>query len=629
MRLLPLLAILVFVFNSTFGQTPEDFLVQSDAIYDANPDSSFTLSMLAYELAEQQGDTLRMAHACADLGRYYLVKSDVENASRTLNQALEIYQDFDDKLGQARVYKIKGILLKRIQSNDEAIEASVKSIELYLEGGDLMGALNAEINLSLDYLDTERYPDCKRVLDHLGANIPEDKKGMWYYYHQNYGIYYDQLGQFEKAIESFSEAFKLLDDLDKLDSEMTLLMLMSRPYAAMQDFAKAEALLLESERMAREHDFPHELNEALIEKTNLYVTEGNYVKAYEALEEQTELNQKLYDLEKVSRIGSLEKQLQLSNKERELANKNLELERGKVTTNWLIFIMIFVLVIAGSSLVLYFRTRALKNEILLQKDSIEEKSLIIEDAYESITDSLAYSKRLQDAILPPLKSIQAVFPESFVLYMPKDLVAGDFYWMEEHGDLVFIAAADCTGHGVPGALVSVVCSNALNRCVNEMSLTDPGEILDAAREFVVLRFAKSEREVRDGMDISFCVLNKKTQEVQWAGAYNPLWIVRDDELIEYKGDKMPIGKGLKDNPFTTHKLEVKKGDQLYLFSDGFADQFGGKKGKKFMVGNFKKLLVSIRDKAMPEQQDVLIESFHKWKGDLEQVDDICVIGVRI
>jgi serine phosphatase RsbU (regulator of sigma subunit) len=206
-------------------------------------------------------------------------------------------------------------------------------------------------------------------------------------------------------------------------------------------------------------------------------------------------------------------------------------------------------------------------------------------------------------------------------------VAGDFYWVEHKENKVLFAAADCTGHGVPGALVSVVCNNGLNRSVREYGLTDPGEILDKTRELVIQEFEKSEEEVKDGMDIALGSIEGNV--LQYAGANNPLWIIRGGEVLETKADKQPIGKFELHKAFTTHTVELQKGDAIYFFSDGYVDQFGGVKGKKFKSKAFKELLLSIQDKSMEDQKLVLDEQFENWRGRLEQIDDVCVIGVKV
>lgn len=343
-------------------------------------------------------------------------------------------------------------------------------------------------------------------------------------------------------------------------------------------------------------------------------------------------------------------------------------------TWWFISLMI---IIGGSSLYsgYQWRVRALKErqlqlesevesatlEIRNQKAEIEESHAELSEAHREITDSIAYAKRIQGAILPPLKLVKEYLNESFVLYKPKDVVAGDFYWMQPEDGTTYFAAADCTGHGVPGAMVSVVCNNALNRSVKEFGLKKPGEILDKTRELVITEFEKSEEEVKDGMDIALVSLkldkeggrgaeDESVRKIEFAGAHNPLWLVRKGEfdssklpegsristsedgsyqLAEIKANKQPIGQFDEPLPYTTHQIELKAGDSLYIFSDGYVDQFGGEKGKKFKSLNFKNLILSIQEQDMEAQRKSIDEAFEGWRGELEQIDDVCVIGVRV
>ncbi len=287
------------------------------------------------------------------------------------------------------------------------------------------------------------------------------------------------------------------------------------------------------------------------------------------------------------------------------------------------------------------------NEILSDKNrQINEQKEIVEEHNRSISDSINYARRLQTAILPTREEVNDQLPESFLLYKPKDVVSGDFHWFEAKEDVILIAAADCTGHGVPGAMVSVVCSNALNQAVNEFGLTSPARILDKTRELVIRRFEKSGDMVVDGMDIVLCALSKDKKKLLYSGANNPLWIIRKNELIdrdkyslilelggvsliELKGDKQPVGLYAKMDPFSEWEVPLYPGDSVYLSTDGFADQFGGEHGKKFKYAAFKRVLLEINHLSMTEQKEHLDKLFEAWKGDLEQVDDLCVIGFRI
>jgi serine phosphatase RsbU (regulator of sigma subunit) len=261
--------------------------------------------------------------------------------------------------------------------------------------------------------------------------------------------------------------------------------------------------------------------------------------------------------------------------------------------------------------------------------ALEEKSKVIEDQNKDIIDSITYAKRLQEAILPSSEFVNANLPGNFIYYRPKDIVAGDFYWAEKVGEKFFIAAADSTGHGVPGAMVSVVCSNALNRAIKEFKLLETGKILDKTRELVIETFEKSANEVKDGMDISLLCIDSKNKTIFWSGANNPLWYIQDNELKEIRADKQPIGNTDYPKPFTTHKLEYKDNTTFYLFTDGLADQFGGPDGKKFKYRQFSELLAMNNNLPQKQQADIIDKAFTEWKGELEQVDDVCVIGIKI
>jgi serine phosphatase RsbU (regulator of sigma subunit) len=289
------------------------------------------------------------------------------------------------------------------------------------------------------------------------------------------------------------------------------------------------------------------------------------------------------------------------------------------------------------------------NGILSEKNTvIQEQKSVVDEKNQSISDSINYARRLQAAILPTSEQINQFIPNSFLFFRPKDVVSGDFHWFENKGDLIFLAVADCTGHGVPGAMVSVVCSNALNRTVNEFGLIRPKDILDKTRDLVIDTFAKSGDQVSDGMDISLISIDKKTKKVVFAGAHNSLWIIRDSEkidasqfaekrlmkgekrsLIEYKGDKQPVGLYAELNKFSEVEIDLEENDILYLFSDGLIDQFGGEKGKKFKSIPFKKGLLENCELSMELQKTKLVKTFDDWQGDQDQIDDVCVMGLRV
>jgi serine phosphatase RsbU (regulator of sigma subunit) len=327
--------------------------------------------------------------------------------------------------------------------------------------------------------------------------------------------------------------------------------------------------------------------------------------------EEAENNEKLFRTEK--RIAQLVKQKELFSLKEKQRN-NLLYVAGFI----FVLVVLFLFVIIRRNR----RINVLNSSISKQKELLEEKHV-------EITDSINYAKRIQDAILPSSALMNDYLKNGFVYYNPKDIVSGDFYWMEKVDSAVYFAVADCTGHGVPGAMVSVVCANALSKALLEENVRETGSLLDRTRELVVQSFSNDSQDVKDGMDISLCRLEGNT--LQWSGANNPLWIIRNQSqtIEEYKADKQPIGKSDQNKPFTSHTIQLERGDTLYLLSDGYADQFGGEKGKKFMYKPLKELLISLVTFPMDKQKNLLDERFQTWKGNLDQVDDVCLIGVKI
>ena len=288
-----------------------------------------------------------------------------------------------------------------------------------------------------------------------------------------------------------------------------------------------------------------------------------------------------------------------------------------------------------------------KEEIEAQRDALEDqrnmladKNKKLESAYKeieqqkkNITDSIHYAKRIQNAILPNDKEFERLLPEWFIIYRPKDIVSGDFYWLDQNGDNIMVAAVDCTGHGVPGAFMSIVGHNQLNQAVKSKNIVKPSDILNELNYGVThtLKQTSGVRSVRDGMDIALCTFDKKFKKVQFAGAYNPLILIRNNELIQIKGDKFPIGAFLDEelNKFTNNEMDLKKDDMLYIFSDGYVDQFGGDTGRKFLIKHFKNLLLEIHQKPLEDQKTHLIETLEEWKKGYPQIDDILIIGIKI
>ena len=265
------------------------------------------------------------------------------------------------------------------------------------------------------------------------------------------------------------------------------------------------------------------------------------------------------------------------------------------------------------------------------ENEFKQRDIIIQKNKEIMAD-IRYASRIQHAILPNLEFIENNIFEYFILHQPKSHVSGDFYWFTSKNDLKFLAVGDCTGHGLSGALMHMLGAVYLNEIVSTKKFETASDILDQLRDYVMrsLNQKGASGEAQDGLDIALCIIDFKNKSLQFSGANNPLYIIRNKELIEIKGDRMPVGIHINfDKPFTNHIINLESNDQLYLFSDGYADQFGGPKGKKFKYSQFKELLVQINQKPMEEQHKLLNHYIEAWQGDLEQLDDVCVIGVRV
>ena len=317
--------------------------------------------------------------------------------------------------------------------------------------------------------------------------------------------------------------------------------------------------------------------------------------------------------------------------EKQQAIEDEKAHNQKIIRNILIagFIISFILLLLAYNS--YVAKKKANLIITQQKQEVEKQKIKIEEKNKEITDSINYAKFIQQSILPDPKEIMKIFPNSFGLYKPKAVVSGDFYWFKKKSDIGMIAAADCTGHGVPGALMSMIGIDKLNHATAN-NLTDPSEILSFVNTEIknTLKQNEGTQISRDGMDIALCCFDFSKNSLRFAGANRPLWIFREGKLLEYKPTKSAIGGfTTTDQQFITHEIALQKNDSIYIFSDGYADQFGGGKGKKLMTKNFKELLLSIQDMPILEQEKYLDEKFKSWQGDFEQVDDILVIGIKI
>jgi serine phosphatase RsbU (regulator of sigma subunit) len=621
------------------------------------------------------------------IGIAYRNKSIIDSSLMAHQHALALRKKIHDKDGMATAYNSIGIIFRNQGLNSKALDLYYKVYKIREELKDTMGLAYVLNNIGSVFKEQKNYPKAvdyykkslalfkqlkkesgiAGVLNNLAVIYfnTDDHKNAKLYYQQAYEIFEKSqhqigmaltlcgLGTTETNLHNYDEAEKLLNQSltiylanKNVDGAAFVTHCMTEQYIAQNNYNKALKSGLLSLKLSKESGYPENIKFAAQDLKKVYLHMGNYKNAYEMFELGLKMRDSLTNDE--TRSKSLQKEFQYSFEKKSLADsihheEEIKLNKAKVAIKdeqlkresfqrYVLYGGLLLLLVFGVFMYNRFKvTSRQKNIIDKQKTEVMHQKELVEEKNKEILDSINYAKRLQEAILPPLKLVKEYLSNSFILYKPKDIVAGDFYFMEPLNNKIIFAAADCTGHGVPGAMVSVVCANALNRTVKEFGIEDAGEILNKVRELVVDTFSRSENEVKDGMDISLCVLDTTTNTLYWSGANNPLWILRTNSqaVEEYKPNKQPIGRSYEPTPFNTHNILLEKGDTLYIFTDGYEDQFGGDKGKKFKSAKMKELFISLTHLPMEEQCIKINDSFESWRGQLEQVDDVCIIGVRI
>ncbi len=547
-----------------------------------------------------------------NIGSMHQSLGNMDSALHYYKIAYEILKEASLKRYYAAPAVNIGLILLDKKQYDEAKDFLLESIALRQEMGELDGLSGSYIVMAQYYYEIENYTQSIKYAT-KGLKLGQEIESLARQRRALYRLYltYKKIGQNKKALKVLREETVIRDSMFNSESQRTIADLESRYESEKTD---REILLLQKEQ---------ELTEAAVDKEEALLVR----KQAEGLERESEVKMMILIAvlivllsiviaigvrsstkdNKLLRTQKLE--IEKRNGELKIANKEIDLKNKEIEKH--------------------------NDELLIVNEEVENQRLHLEIRTKEITDSIHYAKRLQTAVLPTFSMLDRLLPKSFVIYEPKDIVSGDFYWMEERGDNIFLAVVDCTGHGVPGALVSMVGHNGLHRAIHEFKLTEPAEILDKLNELVEeALYQNDDQEINDGMDLSLICIDKNVNtSLKYAGAYNSLYIIRDSEseveIIEHKADKQPIGPSSNKKPFTNCEIPLKPGDRFYLFSDGYIDQFGGPKGKKFMSRQFKRLLQDTFAEPIKDQGLVMESVLFEWIGDLEQVDDITVIGVSL
>jgi serine phosphatase RsbU (regulator of sigma subunit) len=603
-------------------------------------------------------------------------RSDFDAALQKYDESIRLYEGLSDKINLSIVKQNKANAFYSKGANDKALQYYMESLKLREQLGDsnsiassYMGISNVysqmhRNDLSLSYAKKalrlkEKYGDSKTVswlLNNVGAVLIElhDTAAALQYYlrsielkkqlkdeyglattYKNVGSILQANRQYSPALGYYRKALEMRSRINRDDEyEMSVCYDdIGSAYSDMGKYDSAEYYINKSIFLAEKIQSFELLRFPYYNMSRVLYEQGKYKLAADYLHKHLAAKDSTLSSETNELMTEMAAKYENEKKEQQIALQELEISDSKRFKTFLIALALLGLLLTVVMLRGYLNKKK-ANELLAEKNNlIEQQKQIVELKNKDITDSIHYAQRIQKAILPSDDYQKKIIPGSFILFKPKDIVSGDFYWMEQWGNKTIVAIVDCTGHGVPGAFMTFVAYSLLNEAVLEHGIDNPAAILNEMRRNLnkMLRQKNDSEAIKDGMDISVCVFDFSKNIVEYAGAYNPIWMIRDKELKEIKANKQPIGVFMESQPasFTNHKIEMQKGDSFYLFTDGYADQFGGMNGKKFKYKTLKELFLSIHNNNPAEQKKILDTSFEKWRGNLEQVDDVCIFGVRI
>lgn len=600
------------------------------------------------------------------LGNFYSITGDYQKAIDQFKESKAIFEELNYTGNVASAYNNLGATYEKLGKYNEAMDCLVKALTIYEASTDSLSIAKAYLNLGLLYASQEDYKKSlelynkslqirKKINDRDGIallynNIAivnyymEDYDNVWNYFEMAYQIYVETgdlrrqlmalsniaeiqsiIGQKEKALNTYLKIFNLEKELGQKGDQAKTLMFIGDIYYSRTDYKNAKKFFYQGLEIAKDAGAMVEIRDIYNLLSQLYKDESNYKKALEYHQLFFAINDSIFNAEKSRQIQEIEIQYETKKKEQQIVNlenekiiRDLKIKKQRTFTIFLMtgFVSVFLFILV----------------LFSQIKKIRKANKLLAYQKRQITDSIEYASRIQTAILPPVDYISSVIPDHFILYKPRDIVSGDFYWITHKEGRIIVAVVDCTGHGVPGAFMSMLGFAFLNEIVNKEKDINANEILNQLRKYVKesLHQTGKDDEAKDGMDIALCIIDPAKQKMQYSGAYNPLYLVRNDDLISLKADRMPIGIHIVEKEsFTNHEIDIHKGDIIYIFTDGYIDQFGGDDSRKFKIAPFKKLLISLKDKPMNKQKEKLEKEFDKWKGNRDQIDDVLVMGIKI
>ncbi len=591
----------------------------------------------------------------------YYVYNAANKAIRLANEFLILGEKYDSTGIIEHCYQILGEAYFFQEKYDHSLEYFIKYLNFQVEEENEQGIGHAYNNLGIVYRALDNYTQaiaCYEKALEINKKL-NNINGLSSTYN-NLGVLHEKLNLFSQANELYKKSLDIELDLKDHEGISTSYLNLGGINLKLRNYKKAIDFCNQSIAICDSFGYNHtlEINYDILFK--IYKEKNDKPNALYYLEKFHEYRDNRINEETNSQISELEIKYQSDKKQQEieLLNKQKK-QRGVINyillSGFIIFISLLIFLVRINKLrrknnqnlrlrnaeVLQNKEEieAQRDEIEAQRDEIRRRIDLSEvqtnkilKQNKDITDSIEYAKHIQIALFPDKINLQRVIKNGFCLFKPKDIVSGDFYWVAQIGKKSIIVVADCTGHGVPGAFMSIIGINFLNEIIFDELELKPSEILTLLRRKIIKTMVHADRidESKDGMDISLIVVDYNKMTLEYAGAYNNLYFIRDHMLEVIKADRMPVGISDKSiAPFTNHTIEIKPGDTFYMFTDGFADQFGGPNKKKFRIGNLRELLLEIHEREMPEQKRILHESFINWKGKQPQVDDVLSMGIRI
>jgi serine phosphatase RsbU (regulator of sigma subunit)/Flp pilus assembly protein TadD len=582
-----------------------------------------------------------LANTYNKLGLINISQADFPTALDYFIKSLTLKEQNNDTMGIADTYSNIGNALFELNDTDHALNYYLKSLEMDKKQLNESGMAKTLMNVGLVYKENFAY---EKAMDYYNQSLAIHKKNNNQHEiatcYSNLALIYQETGNDDKALEFYKLALSIYEQTGAKMGIASVLSNLGYLHSLNEDYPTAISYLKDAMRIAQEINAIPLIEIISQSLSDAYQRMGNYREAYNYHLLYKAMYDKLNNDENARQFTQMEmtyefeqqkKELEFRQQQKELEHQ-AELKRQRLILQFSLagafFLAVFLVFVYRS-----YQQKQRDNKLLQeQKKAIEEQRDKINKQNQDITDSIHYARRIQTALLPPDNLLDKLLPEYFILYKPRDIVSGDYYWASEKNGKTVLVAADCTGHGVPGAFMSMLGISFLNEIIQRETELSCSNILNKLRDNVIasLRQTGKVGETKDGMDLTIIIIDKNTQTLQYSGAYNPLLLVRQGELVQYKADKMPIGISDKaESTFTNQEIQLEKNDTLYMFSDGYVDQFGGPDNSKFKSKPFKELLLSIQSESMAEQQQILDHTIESWKGNTEQIDDILVVGIRI